>query len=65
MQTAINEDEAAALKEKLLQGKFDFNDFMTNLQVLRGMKGVSSFMSMIPGKKHKFKKLFIICKLWL
>ncbi len=45
----INQDEAAAMAKKFEQGKFDFNDMLSQFQQMKRMGGVGSLMKMLPG----------------
>ena len=56
MQSAVDEDEAASLQEKLLSGSsFDMNDIRKQLNMIRKMGNLKGMMGLIPGM-GKFKK---------
>ncbi len=44
-----NEEEASKLTNKILEGKFDLDDFLGQMKMLQKMGGLTSVMSMIPG----------------
>ena len=48
-ESAIKEDEAEALAQRLLAAKFDFNDFLKQYKMVTGMGSMGSIMKMLPG----------------
>ena len=48
-QSAVDEEEARKQQEKLAKGKFDLNDFRTQLTQMKKMGSVKDLMGMIPG----------------
>jgi len=46
---AMTEERARKLEEKLRKHKFDFDDFLEQMQQLKQMGGISSVLDMIPG----------------
>ena len=48
-QENFNEEEAKKLQKKLAQNKFDFNDFLGQLQQIKKMGNMKDLMGMIPG----------------
>ncbi|MBO4864064.1 MAG: signal recognition particle protein [Eubacterium sp.] len=52
-QAAIDEEQAAAMEEKLRKATFDFNDFLAQLEQVEKMGDISDLMSMIPGMNKK------------
>jgi signal recognition particle subunit SRP54 len=46
---AITEERARKLEEKLRKQKFDFDDFLEQMQQLRNMGGFSKVLEMVPG----------------
>ena len=48
-QQAFDEDEAKRINAKMRQNKFDFNDFLSQLQQIKKMGNVKDLLSMIPG----------------
>jgi signal recognition particle subunit SRP54 len=56
-QQAFDEDEAKRLNAKMRQNKFDFNDFLAQLQQIKRMGNVKDLVSMIPGMGAAVKDL--------
>ncbi|MCX8056269.1 MAG: signal recognition particle protein [Ignavibacteria bacterium] len=48
-QSAFEEKEAEKLEEKLRANKFDFEDFLSQLKIIKRLGSVSQLLSMIPG----------------
>jgi signal recognition particle subunit SRP54 len=48
-QLQFNEEEALKLEAKLKKNKFDFNDFLEQLQTMKKMGSMKDILSMIPG----------------
>ena len=48
-QQAFDEDEAKRINAKMRQNKFDFNDFLSQLQQIKKMGNVKDLLGMIPG----------------
>lgn len=48
-QTTFDEDQAAELEKKMRQATFDLEDFLGQLQQLKGMGPLSQVLEMIPG----------------
>ncbi|RKY99223.1 MAG: signal recognition particle protein, partial [Ignavibacteriae bacterium] len=48
-QKNFDESEAEELEEKLRKNKFDFNDFLKQIKVIKKMGSLSSLLGMIPG----------------
>lgn len=48
-QSAFEEKEAERLEEKLRSNKFDFEDFLSQLKIIKRIGSVSQILSMIPG----------------
>lgn len=47
---AIKDDEAKAITKRIMEEKFDFNDFLKQSKMMSGMGGVSNLTKMLPGK---------------
>jgi len=45
----MDRQEAESQSKKLLQGKFDFEDFLRQMQMIKKMGPLSSLLGMIPG----------------
>jgi signal recognition particle subunit SRP54 len=48
-QEAVDEKQAAALEKKLSENRFDLNDFLEQMQVMKKMGPLENLMKMIPG----------------
>lgn len=48
-QSTIDEDEAKSLEEKIRTQKFDLNDFLKQLQMIKRLGSLGSIIKMIPG----------------
>lgn len=48
-QLQFDEEEAKKLEKKIKQNKFDFQDFLTQLQAIKKMGNIKDLMGMIPG----------------
>ena len=47
----IKENEAEALTKRMMQNKFDFNDFLKQYKMVSGMGGgMTNVMKMLPGQ---------------
>lgn len=49
IQATTDRETSQALAEKLLKGKFDFDDFLQQLKALRKMGSLSGLLSLLPG----------------
>ncbi len=58
-QEQYDEKEAKRLEKKIRKNKFDFNDFLSNLNQIRKMGDIKSLMNMIPGMSKYTKNLDI------
>lgn len=56
-QQAFDEDEARRLNAKMRQNKFDFNDFLGQIQQIKKMGNIKDLMSMIPGMGAALKNV--------
>ncbi|MCR4743710.1 MAG: signal recognition particle protein [Lachnospiraceae bacterium] len=45
----VDVEAAGDMKEKFKKGKFDFDDYLTSMDQMRKMGGLSSILSMLPG----------------
>ena len=54
-QQNFDEIEAEKLEEKLRKNKFDFNDFLKQIKVIKNMGSLSSLLGMIPGMGSQLK----------
>ena len=58
-QQQIDEKEAAALQKKIRKNKFDFNDFIGQIQQIKKMGNMKDLMGMIPGVGKALKNVEI------
>ena len=58
-QALIDEKEALELQKKIQKNKFDFNDFMGQIQQIKKMGNIKELASMIPGVGKSIKDLDI------
>lgn len=58
-QQAFDEDEAKRLNAKMRQNKFDFDDFLGQLQQIKKMGNVKDLLGMIPGMGAAMKNVDI------
>ena len=58
-QEQYNEEEARKLSKKIAQNKFDFNDFLSQLNQIKKMGNVKELVSMIPGVGKAMKDIDI------
>lgn len=56
-QEHINEEDAAAMEEKLLGGGFDFEDFLAQLKQIKKLGSITDLLGMIPGVGKMTKDL--------
>ncbi|MEZ4925952.1 MAG: signal recognition particle protein [Saprospiraceae bacterium] len=54
-QVDFDEAEAKRLEKKMKQNKFDFNDFLSQMQTIKKMGDLKSLMGMIPGVSKAMK----------
>jgi len=54
-QQTFDDKEAERLEEKLRQNKFDFDDFLKQIKVIKKMGSLSSLLGMIPGLSQEIK----------
>lgn len=58
-QEQFDEKEAAILEKKIKKNKFDFNDFLGQLNQIKRMGDIKSLMNMIPGMSKMTKDINI------
>lgn len=56
-QEQYDEEEARRVSKKIAQNKFDFNDFMGQLQQIKKMGNMKDLMGMIPGMDKALKNV--------
>ncbi len=52
---AIDENEALRMAERFKRADFDFNDFLSQMRMMKKMGGLSSLLGMLPGMSDKLK----------
>ncbi|HEY9881784.1 MAG TPA: signal recognition particle protein [Leptolyngbyaceae cyanobacterium] len=52
-QEAVDIADAEKLQEKILQAKFDFNDFLKQMRLMKSMGSLGGIMKLIPGMGNK------------
>jgi signal recognition particle subunit SRP54 len=58
-QMDFDEEEAKRIEKRIKQNKFDFNDFLGQMQQIKKMGDLKSLMSMIPGVSKAMKDVDI------
>ncbi len=58
-QAQVDEKEAEELEKKILANKFDFEDFLKQIRMIKKMGSLKSLMSMIPGIGSAVKNMDI------
>lgn len=58
-QEQFDEKQAAELQKKIAKNKFDFNDFLSQLQQIKKMGNLKDLMGMIPGMGKMMKDIDI------
>ena len=56
-EAAVDRDKAAEMSRKFKKMDFDFNDYLTSMEQMNNMGGISSILSMLPGVGNKSKEL--------
>ncbi len=54
-QQSFDQSEAEELEEKFRKNKFDFDDFLKQIKVIKNMGSLSSLLGMIPGVSSQMK----------
>lgn len=54
-QMELDEEEAKRVEKRIKQNKFDFNDFLSQMQQIKKMGDLKSLMAMIPGVSKALK----------
>jgi signal recognition particle subunit SRP54 len=52
---AIDENEALRMAERFKRADFDFNDFLSQMRMMKKMGGITSLLGMLPGMGDKLK----------
>ncbi len=56
---AIDEQEALRMAERMKKSSFDFDDFLSQMRMMKKMGGIQDIMGMIPGMGAKMKDVNI------
>lgn len=56
---AVSEEEANKLAEKMQKGKFDYDDFLKQIKMIKRMGSIKGLLGMIPGVGKQIKGLDI------
>ena len=48
-QDAVKEEQANQMRDKIMSATFDFNDFLTQMEMMGNMGGMGGLMKMMPG----------------
>ena len=57
VEASVNEEQAQEMQKKLKKMDFDFNDYLTSMEQMNNMGGLSSILGMLPGFGAKQKEL--------
>jgi len=53
----VNEDQAKDLEKRMMKGKFDFNDYLAQMEQMQNMGGLGAILGMLPGNMGGMGKL--------
>ena len=56
-EAAVDQEKAQEMSKKLKKMDFDFNDYLTSLDQMNKMGGISSVLNMLPGMGSKMKDI--------
>ena len=56
-EAAVDQEAAQEMSKKLKKMDFDFNDYLTSLEQMNKMGGISSILNMLPGMGGKMKDI--------
>ena len=48
-QDAVKEEQATQMRDKIMSATFDFNDFLTQMEMMQNMGGMGGLRKMMPG----------------
>ena len=49
MQEGVKEEEAARMAQRMMENKFDYNDFLGQMRMLSRLGGLTGMIKMLPG----------------
>lgn len=58
-QSAIDEEKAREMEQKMKKASFDFNDFLDSMAQMEKMGGIQDMLSMLPGMGNQLKNVEI------
>ena len=58
-QSAIDEEKAREMEQKMKKASFDFNDFLDSMAQMEKMGGIQDMLSMIPGMGNQLRNVEI------
>lgn len=58
---AMNDDDAEALMKRIMQQKYDFNDWLKQTKTMTKMGGMSSVTRLVPGKSLQLSGAGRVC----
>lgn len=56
-QASFDEDQAKEMEKKFKKAQFGFDDFLTSMEQMKKMGGLSSILNMLPGMSGKIKDI--------
>ena len=56
-QNAVDEESARELEKKLRKAEYGFDDFLSQMQQIKSMGGITDLLSMIPGMGNQLKNV--------
>ncbi|HIR24289.1 MAG TPA: signal recognition particle protein, partial [Candidatus Egerieimonas faecigallinarum] len=56
-QASFDEDQAKEMEKKFKKAQFGFDDFLTSMEQMKKMGGLSSILNMLPGVSGKIKDI--------
>ncbi len=57
VEASVDKEQAQEMQKKLKKMDFDFNDYLTSMEQMNNMGGISSILNMLPGIGHKAREL--------
>ena len=57
VEASVDQEQAQEMQKKLKKMDFDFNDYLTSMEQMNKMGGISSILNMLPGVGSKAKEL--------
>ena len=57
VEASVDQEQAQEMQKKLKKMDFDFNDYLTSMEQMNKMGGISSILNMLPGMGGKMKDI--------